>query len=116
MSNKLLLDKLEGIKKRYDEVSDLISNPEIITDMKRYIQLNKEYRQLEPLIDQLKVYKNLISNIESAKSILITEKDEEFREMAKSELDEFENKVEPLEHEIKILLLPADPEDDKMPW
>lgn len=113
MSNKLLLDKLEGIKKRYDEVSDLISNPEIITDMKRYIQLNKEYRQLEPLIDQLKVYKNLISNIESAKSILITEKDEELREMAKSELDELENKVEPLEDEIKILLLPADPEDDK---
>jgi len=113
MSNKLLQEKLEGIKKRYDEVSSLIADPTVISDMKRYIQLNKEFRQLEPIIDQYKIYKNLISNIESAKKILATEKDEELREMAKSELDEIEEKTEPLEEEIKLLLLPADPEDEK---
>lgn len=113
MSNKLLLEKLEGIKERYDEVSLLIADPNVTSDMKRYIQLNKEFRQLEPIIEQYKKYKNLISNIESAKDILQNEKDEELREMAKAELDELEVQMDPLEEEIKILLLPADPEDDK---
>lgn len=113
MSNKLLLEKLEGIKERYDEVSGLIADPNVTSDMKRYIQLNKEFRQLEPIIEQYKNYKNIISNIESAKHILQTEKDEELREMAKAELDELEDKTAPLEEEIKILLIPADPEDDK---
>jgi len=113
MSNKLLLEKLEGIKRRCDEVSNLISDPKIMSDMKRYIQLNKEYRQLEPIIEEYKKYINLVSNIESAKSILATEKDEELREMAKNELDDLEEKIDPMEEEIKFLLLPADPEDDK---
>jgi len=113
MSNKLLLEKLEGIEKRYNEVSTLISDPKVTSDMKRYIQLNREYRQLEPIIEQLKIYKNLISNIESAKQMLATEKDEELREMAKAELEELEEKTNPLEEEIKFLLLPADPEDEK---
>ncbi len=113
MINKLLLEKLEGIEKRYNEVSTLISDPKVTSDMKRYIQLNREYRQLEPIIEQLKIYKNLISNIESAKQMLATEKDEELREMAKAELEELEEKTNPLEEEIKFLLLPADPEDEK---
>ena len=113
MSNKLLLEKLEGIKKRFDEVTNLVSDSNVTADMKRYVQLSKEYRQLEPIVDTLKVYKNLLSNFDSAKDIIATEKDEELREMAKSELDELEKKIIPLEEEIKLLLLPADPEDDK---
>ncbi|MFC2104829.1 peptide chain release factor 1, partial [Bacteroidota bacterium] len=82
-------------------------------DMKRYVKLNKEYKDLEPIVEAYHEYKNILSNIKSAKDILATEKDEEMREMAKMELDELEEKVYPLEEEIKILLLPKDPEDDK---
>ncbi len=113
MSNKLLLEKLAGVKKRFDEVSKLISEPGIISDMKRYIQLNKEFRQLEPIVEKFDEYRNIVSNIESAREILEDEKDEEMREMAKIELEELEEKTLPLEDEIKILILPSDPEDEK---
>jgi peptide chain release factor 1 len=113
MSNNLILDKLEGVKDRFQEVNQLISQPEIITDMKRYVQLNKEYKELEPVVRAYEEYKNILSNISSAKEILSGEKDEELREMAKEELDELSGKVEKLEEEIKILLLPADPDDNK---
>ena len=113
MSNKLLLDKLKGVNKRFDEVSDLISDPGIISDMKRYVQLNREYRQLEPIVANLKEYGNIISNIDSARDILQNEKDDELREMAKEELDELEDKAVNLEEDIKFLLLPSDPEDEK---
>ncbi|MFP4022893.1 MAG: peptide chain release factor 1 [Thiohalospira sp.] len=113
MSNNIILDKLEGIKLRFDEVGQLITDPDIIADMKRYVKLNKEYRDLEPIVEAYKEYKNILSNIKSAKDILATEKDEEMREMAKMELFELEEKVDPLEEKIKLLLLPKDPEDDK---
>lgn len=109
----LILDKLKGVKTRFDEVSDLITRPEVISDMKKYIRLNKEYKNLEPISIAYKDYKNLLSNIDSAKQILATEKDEEMREMAKVELEELNEKVEPLEDRIKLLLLPKDPEDEK---
>lgn len=109
----MILDKLEGVKLRFEEVGQLITDPAIINDMKKYVRLNKEYRDLEPLVEAYNSYKNILSNIQSAKEILATEKDEEMREMAKMELDELEEKVYPLEEEIKILLLPKDPEDDK---
>ena len=113
MAKNLILDKLEGVKVRFEEVSQLLTQPNIINDMKRYVHLNKEYKELEPIVTSYKEYKNLLSNIADAKQILATEKDEEMRSMAKEEIDQMLEKVEPLEEEIKILLLPADPEDDK---
>ncbi len=113
MAENLILQKLQGVKTRFEEVGNLITKPDIIHDMKRYVQLNKEYRSLEPVVNAYNEYKNLLSNIANAKDILATEKDEEMRAMAKEELDSLIEKVNPLEAKIKILLLPADPEDDK---
>ena len=109
----MILDKLEGVKIRFEEVSELISDPEIITDMKRYVKLNKEYKSLEPIIEAYKNYKNILENISSSKEILAEESDEEMREMAKMEIDELNDQIAPLEEEIKLLLIPSDPEDDK---
>jgi len=109
----MILEKLEGIKIRYTEVEEMISSPEIMLDMKRYIKLNKEFKSLKPIIEAHKKYKNIIDNIDSTKSMLSQEKDEEMREMAKMELDELQKAKIKIEEEIKILLLPANPEDDK---
>jgi peptide chain release factor 1 len=113
MANNIILEKLEGVKERFEEVGRLITEPDIIADMDRYIKLNKEYKDLEPLVEAYKKYKNVISNIESAKSILNEEKDAELREMAKAEIEELNEKLPSMEEEIKLLLLPADPEDEK---
>ena len=113
MSKNLILDKLEGVNQRFLEVSRLITEPETISDMKRYVKLNKEYKSLEPIIEAYNEYKNIISNIQSAKDILGEEKDPELREMAKEELDELYGKVAPMEEKIKFLLIPEDPEDSK---
>lgn len=106
-----LLERLDAIKIRYDEVSELIVDPGIIADMKRYVSLNREYKDLEPLMKARLEYKNVLDNIESSKEVLANEKDEEFRDMAKAELDELLPRKEKLEEEIKILLIPKDPED-----
>ena len=113
MGENLILEKLEGVKGRFDEVGELITKPDIINNMERYVKLNKEYKALEPVINAYNEYRTLLSNISDARNILATEKDEEMRVMAKEELDQLLEKVEPLEAEIKVLLLPADPEDDK---
>ena len=113
MSENLILEKLKGVKERFDEVGRLISEPDVISDMKRYVRLNKEYKNLQPIIQVYEEYKNLLSNIQSAKDMLASEKDIELREMAKAELDELSQKVDPLEEEIKLILIPVDPEDDK---
>ena len=105
-----MLDKLEAIKNRFDEVSELIVDPNIISDMKQYIQLNKEYKDLQPIIESYHDYKNILSNIENAKEML---KDDEMKEMAKMELDELTPKKEELEEVIKVLLIPKDPTDSK---
>ncbi len=113
MAESMILERLEGVRIRFEEVAQLITDPSVIADVKRYIQLNKEYKNLEPIAEAHKKYKQIISNIADARAILEVEKDPEMREMAKMELDELEDQVEPLEDEIKILLLPADPEDAK---
>ena len=113
MANNLILDKLAGVKARFIEVGKLLIDPSIISDMDKYVKLNKEYKELEPIIDSYEEYKLIISNIDDAKSILSSEKDEEMREMAKMELDELLPQVEPLEEKIKFLLIPKDPEDEK---
>jgi len=109
----MILEKLRGVKERFEEVGRLITEPDIVADMKRYVRLNKEYKELEPIVQAYNEYENVISNIESARSILSEEKDPELREMAKAELEELNNKIPEMEEEIKMLLLPADPEDDK---
>jgi len=113
MSNSIILEKLEDIKARYEEVGEQIADPNVIGDMKRYVKLNKEYRDLEPLIGAYNEYRNVLSNLDEARYILHNEKDEELREMAQEEADILSQKVEPLEEQIKLLLLPSDPEDDK---
>jgi peptide chain release factor 1 len=113
MSNNLLINKLEGVKIRFLEVSELITSPDVISDMKRYIMLNKEYKQLQPIIDAYNEYRNIIENIKSAQDLLGKEKDEEMRQMAKEELELLDARVLPLEEKIRVLLIPADPEDDK---
>ncbi len=108
-----LVSKLELIKERWEEVGKKIVDPEIISNMKEYVKLNKEYKDLEPVVQALAKYKNLTSNIESNKEILKTETDPDFVEMAKEELAENEKELEVLNEEIKILLIPKDPEDEK---
>lgn len=108
-----LVDKLEGIRIRFDEVSTQITDPSVITDQKRFVKLNKEYRELERLVEAYHEYKNVLDNIESSRQILKDESDAEMREMAKAELDELEEKLPAMEENIKLLLIPADPEDSK---
>ena len=113
MANHLILEKLEAIKLRYDEIAQQIADPDIMTDMKRYVKLNKEYRDLEPLIEVYGEYRNVLSNLDDARQMLQNEKDEELRDMAREEVETLGRRVEPLEEQIKLLLLPSDPEDDK---
>jgi len=108
-----ILDKLEVIKNRWEEIGEQMNDPEVMSDVKRFVKLNKDYRELEPIVNTYKEYKNIIGNIESAKEVLDTEKDPEFREMAKDELEELIPKKEKLEEDIRILLIPKDPEDSK---
>ena len=108
-----MLDKLNVVFQRYNEVNDLIIQPDIISDSKRYVKLNREYKNLKPLVDAREEYLELTSRIEEAKTVLKEEKDHDFRVMAKLELDELEPTFLELEEAIKILLIPKDPEDDK---
>ena len=108
-----MLGKLDIIKQRFDEVSDLIIQPNIMTDQKRYIQLNKEYKDLKVLVDKREEYKSLMDNLAEAEKLLATEKDPEMVEMAKMQYDEVKERIPELEDEIKFLLIPKDPEDSK---
>jgi peptide chain release factor 1 len=108
-----MLEKLQIVKQRFDEVSDLIIQPDIISDQKQYIQLNKEYKDLRLLMDKREEYITLNSNIEEAEEILSEGSDTEMVEMAKMQLEEAKARVLILEEEIKFLLVPKDPEDAK---
>ena len=108
-----MLDKLEAIKERYEYIGEQLTDPEVISDMKRYTKISKEYKNLSEIVQAYHSYKDLLGNIATNKELLQTEQDEELREMAKMELDELEPKVEPMEEEIKFLLIPKDPEDEK---
>ncbi len=108
-----MLDKLEAIKVRWDAVERELTSPDVMSDMKRYAQLNKEYKDLTRIVDEYKIYRNLVSNIEANKQILATEKDEEMREMAKMDLDELLEAKALKEEEVRVMLIPKDPEDAK---
>lgn len=108
-----MIDKLRIVKQRYDEVSDLIIQPEIIMDQKRYAQLSKEYKDLGSVVKKGDEYQSLLSNIEEAKEIISDGSDVEMTEMAKLEIEEANARIPQLEEEIKFLLIPKDPEDSK---
>jgi peptide chain release factor 1 len=113
MGENMILSRLEGISARFEEVGQLITDPAVIADMKRYVNLNREYKQLEPVVEAMDAYKNLLSNIDSAKEMLAEEQDNELKEMAKEELELYQKQIGLLEEDIKLLLLPRDPEDEK---
>lgn len=108
-----LLKKLEAIHFRFVEVGKMIVDPDIIADMQRYVKLNKEYKDLEEIDEMYRSYKNVLDNLKSSKELLEIETDPEMREMAKMEIDELENKRPEMEEQVKMMLIPKDPEDDK---
>ncbi len=109
----MILDKLEGVSERFQEVEKNLSDPGIISNREKFIKLNKEYKSLGPIVNAFKTYKNIIENIISSKEMLNDESDSEMRQMAKEEIDSLIKERDVLEEEIKVLLLPKDPEDDK---
>jgi len=108
-----MLDKLRIVKQRFDEVSDLIIQPDIIKDQKRYVQLSKEYKDLGDVVKKGDEYEALLNNIEEAKEIITDGSDAEMVEMAKMEMSEANARIPEIEDEIKFLLIPKDPEDSK---
>lgn len=108
-----MLEKLQIIQQRFDEVSDLIIQPDVIADQKKYIQLNKEYKDLRVLTERAEVYKALLANQEEAEEIIKDGSDAEMVEMAKLQLEEAKAELPKLEEEIRFLLIPKDPEDAK---
>ena len=113
MSENNILTRLYGLKHKFEEIGQQLSDPKVIADMKRYVALNKEYRDLEPIVKACDEYRNLVSNIDAARDILANEKDSDMREMAKEELASLEERQPKLEEEIKLMLVPADPQDGK---
>lgn len=113
MKENSLLSKLEHLVNRFEEVETLISDPNVISDMKRYVKLNKEYSDLQKIVDARNEYKNACDTIDEAKSILDTESDSELRHLASDEISKYNDTLPQLEDKIKYLLIPADPEDDK---
>ncbi|MFA5713072.1 MAG: peptide chain release factor 1 [Bacteroidales bacterium] len=113
MRDSNLLSKIGGIKEKFDSLAQELSLPEATADMKRYISLNREYSTLEPIVEEGERYRIACANLESAKELLLSEKDEEMREMAKEEISDLEERIPAMEERIKVLLLPADPEDAK---
>lgn len=108
-----MLDKLQIVKQRFDEVSDLIIQPDIISDQKRYVQLNKEYKDLKVLVEKREEYKAFVDNIAEAEEIIADGSDAEMVDMAKLQLSEAKDAIPALEEEIRVLLIPKDPEDSK---
>jgi peptide chain release factor 1 len=108
-----MIEKLEIVQQRFIEVSDLIIQPDIIADQKRYVQLNKEYKDLNKIVAKAEIYKSIIANIEEAETMIKEETDSEMIDMAKMQLEEAKEKLPLLEEEIRFLLIPKDPEDGK---
>ena len=111
--NNTLLDKVLGLQDKYNSLQEQLSDPAVISDMKKYVQLNKEYKELAPIIKAGQEYKLMMDEYASAKEIIANEKDEELREMAKEEIADIEQKIPEMEQNIKLLLIPADPQDSK---
>lgn len=113
MDEKEILSRLGAIKDHYQEIGKQIVDPDVISDMKRYVRLSKEYKELESIVEAHDEYELLVENLKNAKEMSKSETDEEFKEMARAEVNELEERKEKLEEEIKFLLIPKDPEDSK---
>ncbi|MFT5926650.1 MAG: peptide chain release factor 1 [Rubritalea sp.] len=108
-----MIDKLNIVKNRFDEVNDLIIQPDVISDQKRYVQLTKEYKDLKKLMDKREIYVELTANLEEAKEIISDGSDADMVEMAQMQLDDAKEAIPALEEEIRMMLVPKDPEDAK---
>ena len=113
MAENALLQRLDGLDARFEEIGTLITDPNVIADQRRYVKLTKEYKSLETLLNATHRYRKMLEDIEQAKLVLETESDEELRSMAREEIDANLAKVPKMEEEIKLLLIPEDPEDSK---
>ena len=113
MAESSLLQRLDGLDTRFEEIGTLITDPNVIADQKRYVKLTKEYKSLETLLAATHRYRKLLEDIEQAKLVLDTETDEDLRAMARDEIDENQAQLPKLEEDIKLLLIPEDPEDSK---
>ena len=113
MAENTLLKRLDGIESRFAEIGTLITDPEVIADQRRYVKLTKEYKSLETLLDATRRYRKLLDDTAQARSLLESENDEELRAMAREEIEASQQALPKLEEEIKMLLIPEDPEDSK---
>ncbi|HPI80161.1 MAG TPA: PCRF domain-containing protein, partial [Cyclobacteriaceae bacterium] len=108
-----MIKKLEEIKGRFEEIGQLLVQPDLVKDQKKFTQLSKEYRDLEKVVVKYKAYQDILKGVKFAKEVLEKEKDQELREMAKLELDELVPKREAIEEDLKMQLMPRDPNDSK---
>ena len=113
MSENSLLEKVLGLQEKYASLQEQLSDPEVVSDMKKYVQLNKEYKELAPIIKAGNEYRKMLEDYDNAKDILANEKDEDLREMAKEEIAAIEPEIPVMEQNIKLMLIPADPQDGK---
>ena len=113
MAENTILEKVLSLQDKYKSLQDQLASPDVMSDMKRYVQLNKDYKELEPIIKAGLEYERMLDELSAAKDILMNEKDEDLREMAREEINEIEPKIPEMEQNIKILLIPADPDDSK---
>lgn len=111
--NNTLLEKIAGLKTKLEEIQAQLSDPEAMSDMKRYVQLNKDYKEIEPIVKAGAKYQKMITDYNAAKDLIVNEKDEELKEMAREEMVSLEEALPKMEEEIKLLLIPSDPEDGK---
>lgn len=109
----MLLEKLELIKNRFQEVEKELSTPGVMDDMKRFAQLNREYKELGRIVGKYDEYRNILSNLEHSKDVFSNERDEEFKEMARVDVEELQRNKDQMEEDIRLMLIPVDPEDEK---
>ncbi len=113
MADNTMLGRLDGLKLKYEEIGEKLTDPEVIADVKQFVQLNKEYKELQPIVETSERYRTALANLAEAKDVYANDRDEEMREMARGEIAELEPAIERMEEEIKLLLIPKDPQDEK---
>ncbi len=113
MAENSILTRLDGLKLKYEEIGQQMTDPEVIADVKKFVALNKEYKELEPIVETSEKYRTALANLQEAKDVLANEKDEEMREMAREEITHLEPALVEMEEQIKLLLIPKDPQDEK---
>ena len=113
MADSTILNRLDGLKLKFEETGQQMADPEVIADTKKFMTLSKEYKELKPIVETSDRYRIALSNLQEAKDVYANEKDEELKEMAREEIAELEPEIARLEEEIKLLLIPKDPQDDK---